>query len=103
MRNEATPDFARSIIRLVICLVIHPQNVTSPDVTDSSRGGHTGGRGPAGGARAGGGMGGEGPGGGGGQHGQGRIGQRELDDCIMHRVHINAYPDSEHNGYTLVS
>jgi hypothetical protein len=35
MKNEATPEFARIVIRLII----HPQNVTSPDVTDSSTGG----------------------------------------------------------------
>jgi hypothetical protein len=45
MRNEATPD---SVMKRFgdekwsnpwFCLVIHPQNVTSPDVTDSSMGG----------------------------------------------------------------
>ncbi len=39
MRNEATLDSARTVIRPVI----HPQNVTSPNVTDSSRGGASGG------------------------------------------------------------
>jgi hypothetical protein len=68
-------------------------------------GGGTGGKGPGGGQQGGPAQGGgrarkdrargastgrEGPGGG------------ELDECIMHRVHTNAYPNSERNGYTLV-
>jgi hypothetical protein len=50
MRNEATHDSAQTVIQLIIHPVIHPQNVISPDETDSSRGGGTGREGPDGGS-----------------------------------------------------